>query len=190
MQARCHVRLGTMRITISLVERLGRQARSRAAAHGQSVSAFIAAILADALKRETPTTPPRCRLITVGGNGVGQRIDLDRTREVEVADDEARALGMSLGRPRASQRPPVPPPGRARTLQGKKPVVGWGRRKASGSQAPFIHWCVCSNTSLGPSRPPFTSEVPARRSTPQDQNPQPATSGRTPPPPSLGSASS
>lgn len=107
MQARCHVRLGTMRITISLVERLGRQARSRAAAHGQSVSAFIAAILADALKRETPTTPPRCRLITVGGNGAGQRIDLDRPREVEVADDEARALGMSLSRLRTSHRPPA-----------------------------------------------------------------------------------
>ena len=83
----------------------------------------------------------------------------------------------------------IRPPGRAQTLQGKKPVAGWGRRKVSGSQAAFIHWCVCPKTSLGPSRPPFPSEVLVRRSTPQDQHPHPATSGRTPPPPSLGSVS-
>lgn len=96
-----------MQITISLDERLGRQVRSRAAAHGQSVSAFIAAILDDALKRETPATPAPFRLITVDGNGVGQGIDLDRPRELEVADAEARARGLSLSRPCVSHRPPA-----------------------------------------------------------------------------------
>ena len=62
------------------------------------------------------------------------------------------------------------------------------RRKASGSKASLIHWPACTKTSLGPSRPPFTSEVPARWSTPPDQHPHPATSGQTPPSPSLGSS--
>ena len=75
-------------------------------------------------------------------------------------------------------------PGHSREETGGR----MGQRKASGSQAPFIHWCACPKTSLGSSRPPFISEVPVRRSTPQDQHPQPATLGRTPPPPSLGSA--
>ena len=36
-----------------------------------------------------------------------------------------------------------------------------GAAGVSGSQASQIHWCACPNSSLGSSRPSFTSEVPA-----------------------------
>jgi hypothetical protein len=82
-----------MRTTISLDDRLGEQVRRRAAREGLSVSAFIARVLDDALKRPSASSPPLppFRLITVKGDGVHPGVDLDRPRALEVAEDEALA---------------------------------------------------------------------------------------------------
>jgi len=78
-----------MRTTISLDDRIFEAVKRRAAAEGRSVSAFIAGILDDAVKREIPPPGKRSfRLITVGGGGPYPNIDLDRPRELMVADDE------------------------------------------------------------------------------------------------------
>jgi hypothetical protein len=78
-----------MRTTISLDDRLARQVRREAAATGISVSAFIARVLDDALKRRGASEPPKpFRLIAVGGSGRQPGIDLDRPRAIEIADDE------------------------------------------------------------------------------------------------------
>ena len=85
-----HDMLRIMRTTISLDDRLSARVRERAAAAGQSVSAFIAGILDDALKRNEPREPPPpFRLVTVGGEGPAEGIDLDRPRALETAEDEA-----------------------------------------------------------------------------------------------------
>lgn len=78
-----------MRTTISLDARLGQAVRRRAAEEGTSVSAFIAGVLDDALKRRRPVTKQPFRLVTVGGPGVRKGIDLDRPRQLEVAEDVA-----------------------------------------------------------------------------------------------------
>ena len=80
-----------MRTTISLDDQLARQVRREATATGVSVSAFIARILDDALKRQRAVerTNP-FRLITVGGSGPRPGVDLDRPRAIDAADDEAR----------------------------------------------------------------------------------------------------
>ena len=78
-----------MRTTISLDDRLARQVRREAAATGVSVSAFIASVLDDALKRRGASESPKpFRLIAVGGSGRQPGIDLDRPRAIEIADDE------------------------------------------------------------------------------------------------------
>jgi plasmid stability protein len=78
-----------MRTTISLDDRLGQAVRRRAAEEGTSVSAFIAAVLDDALKRSKPQKKQAFRLVTVGGTGVRRGIDLDRPRQLEVDEDVA-----------------------------------------------------------------------------------------------------
>ena len=78
-----------MRTTISLDDRIFEAVRRRAAAEGRSVSAYIAGVLDDAVKREiVPPERPPFRLITVGGGGPYPNVDLDRSRELLVADDE------------------------------------------------------------------------------------------------------
>ncbi|MDE0191444.1 MAG: ribbon-helix-helix domain-containing protein [Gammaproteobacteria bacterium] len=79
-----------MRLTISMDDRLADEVRRAAMARGLSVSAFIARILDDALKRPEPTQAKPFRLITVGGEGPRPGVDLDRPRELESRDDEAR----------------------------------------------------------------------------------------------------
>ena len=79
-----------MRTTISLEERLGRQVRRSAAAQGLSVSAFIAKILDDALKRHAPSEPPPFRLVTVRNARIRPGVDLDSPRALDVEDDRAR----------------------------------------------------------------------------------------------------
>jgi len=80
-----------VRTTISLDDQLARQVRREAAATGVSVSAFIARILDDALKRRGAAESPKpFRLIAVGASGRQPGIDLDRPRAIEIADDEAR----------------------------------------------------------------------------------------------------
>jgi len=79
-----------MRTSISLDDRLAERVRRGAADEGLSVSAFIARILDDALKRqEVPPAPP-FRLVTVSGDGVYPEVDLDRPRTLIAAEDEAR----------------------------------------------------------------------------------------------------
>ena len=80
-----------MRTTISLDDRIFEAVKRRAAAEGRSVSAYIAAVLDDAVKRDSP--PPEARpfrLVSVGGGGPYPEIDLDRARELLVAEDEER----------------------------------------------------------------------------------------------------
>lgn len=77
-----------MRTTISLDERLAEDVRRRAAEQGMSVSAFIAKILDDNLKRQEPEPQRPFRLVTVGGNGVSKGIDLDKRRLLASQEDE------------------------------------------------------------------------------------------------------
>ena len=80
-----------MRTTISLDGRILQAVKRRAAAEGRSVSAFIAGVLDDAIKRDDPSADEQpFRLITVGGGGPYPQIDLDRPRELMVAEDEER----------------------------------------------------------------------------------------------------
>ncbi len=78
-----------MRATISLDDRLGRAAKRRAAAGGLRLSAYIASILKGAIiaKPQEAASPP-FRLVTVAGGGPRPGIDLDRTNEIFVAEDE------------------------------------------------------------------------------------------------------
>jgi hypothetical protein len=55
-----------------------------------SVSAWIARVLDDRLKRREPASAPPFRLVTAGGGGPRAGIDLDRPRELLVAEDELR----------------------------------------------------------------------------------------------------
>ena len=80
----------TMRMTISLEDRLAEDVRREVVARGLSASAFIARTLDDALKCPAPTHVKPFRLITVGGEGPRPGIDPDRPRELETRDDEAR----------------------------------------------------------------------------------------------------
>ena len=82
-----------MRTTISLDERLAAQVRRKAAEQGLSVSAFIARVLDDAMKKHTPPAVRPFRLVTVKGGGPQPGIDLDRPRALEIADDEAAFTG-------------------------------------------------------------------------------------------------
>lgn len=79
-----------MRTTISLDDRLAEAIRERAAEKGMSVSALIVRIVDDALKRPEPREERPFRLVTVGGEGVQQGVDLDRPRQLEVEEDEIR----------------------------------------------------------------------------------------------------
>ena len=79
-----------MRTSISLEDRLAESVRKRAAEQGLSVSAFIARILDDALKRTESRPAPPFRLVTVGGEGVYPEVDLDRPRALLVAEDAER----------------------------------------------------------------------------------------------------
>lgn len=78
-----------MRTTISLDDRLAETVRERAAEKGKSVSALIAGILDDALKRQEPPEDRPFRLVTVTGGGLRAGVDLDRPRELEIHEDES-----------------------------------------------------------------------------------------------------
>lgn len=78
-----------MRTTISISDRLAKLVRRTAGERGMSVSAFIAEILDDAVKRQQPPREVPFRLVTVGGGGPLAGIDLDRPRALDLADDEA-----------------------------------------------------------------------------------------------------
>ena len=80
-----------MRTTISLADSIFEGVKRRAAAEGRSVSAYIAGVLDDAIKRDVQPKENRpFRLVTVGGGGPYPGVDLDRPRELLVAEDEER----------------------------------------------------------------------------------------------------
>lgn len=80
-----------MRTTISLDDRIFEAVKRRAAAEGRSVSAYIARVLDDAIKKDaTPAEERPFRLVAVGGGGPYAEIDLDRPRELMVAEDEEK----------------------------------------------------------------------------------------------------
>jgi len=93
-----------MRTTISIDDRLGERVKRAAAREGLSVSAYIARLLDDALKRTEPRPVPAFRLVTVGEGGVLPGVDLDRPRTLMVADDEA-AYGSPAGAQGARDKP-------------------------------------------------------------------------------------
>ncbi len=78
-----------MRTTISIDDRLGERVKRKAAREGLSVSAYIARVLDDALKRTEARPAPAFRLVTVGEGGVLPGIDLDKPGTLMVAEDEA-----------------------------------------------------------------------------------------------------
>ncbi len=79
-----------MRVTISLEDQLARRVRREAAEQGLSVSAFIAKTLDDALTRDRPSEPPPFLLVTVRGTRPREGVDLDRTRAIDVIEDEVQ----------------------------------------------------------------------------------------------------
>lgn len=80
-----------MRTTISIDEKVLEAVKRRAVQEGRSVSAYIARVLDEAVKtQESSSDEPPFRLITVGGGGPFSGVDLDRPRELMVADDERR----------------------------------------------------------------------------------------------------
>ena len=79
-----------MRTTIIVDDRLGAAARARARSEGTSLSALVTRALEEHLKRQRePEEAPPFRLVTVGGGGPRPGIDLDRSSELLVAEDEA-----------------------------------------------------------------------------------------------------
>jgi hypothetical protein len=86
-----------MRTTISIEDRLGERVKRKAADEGLSVSAYIARVLDDALKRTEQRPVAAFRLITAGEGGVHPGVDLDRTGELLVAEDEASYGGAQPG---------------------------------------------------------------------------------------------
>lgn len=79
-----------MRTTISLDDQLAKQVRRAATARGISVSAFIAGVLGDVLKRPEPSESPPFRLVTVSGVRPRPGAALDRPRDLDAEDDETR----------------------------------------------------------------------------------------------------
>ena len=80
-----------MRTTISLDDRIFEAVKRSAAEQGLSVSAFVAKVLDDAMKRDLrPEEKRPFRLVTVGEGGPYPEVDLDRPRELMVAEDEER----------------------------------------------------------------------------------------------------
>ncbi|MXZ85262.1 MAG: CopG family transcriptional regulator [Acidimicrobiia bacterium] len=79
-----------MRTTISLDDQLAKQVRRAAEASGLSVSAFIAKILSDAIKRRNPPEAPLFQLVTVRGVHPRPGVDLDSPRALDAHEDQKR----------------------------------------------------------------------------------------------------
>ena len=79
-----------MRTTISLPDDLGDRARRHARKHGLSLSALVARALGHLLSEPAsqPRAVPPFRLVVVKGTGPVPGIDLDRTSELLMAEDE------------------------------------------------------------------------------------------------------
>jgi hypothetical protein len=68
---------------------LGERLRARARKEGKSFSAFLADAGRKALDSHEERDAERFQLITVGGEGPLEGVDLDRTNELLVAEDHA-----------------------------------------------------------------------------------------------------
>jgi hypothetical protein len=79
-----------MRTTITLDERLLRAAKRLAAARGVTLSEIIAEALRLQLASGRPRDRPSFKLVTFRGEGPHPGVDLDRTSELELLDDEER----------------------------------------------------------------------------------------------------
>jgi len=78
-----------MRTTILLDDHLGERLRARARQEGKSFSAFLADAGRKALESHEAVKAEPFQLITFCGEAPMDRIDLDRTNELLVADDLA-----------------------------------------------------------------------------------------------------
>jgi hypothetical protein len=90
-----------MRTTISLPDDLGERARDRARREGLSLSALVARALGRILSEPAsrPRGLPPFRLVVVKGTGPAPGVDLDRTSELMVAEDE-----LAYGRKRPGRQ--------------------------------------------------------------------------------------
>jgi len=80
-----------MRTTISLDDNVLEAVKRRAAQEGSSVSSYIAKVLNEAVKKqESRDNEQPFQLITAGGGGPFEGVNLDRPRELMVAEDERR----------------------------------------------------------------------------------------------------
>ena len=120
--------LRRMRVTVSLDDADARQdVRREATAQGVrlSVSAVIARIVDDALKRPEPTHVKPFRLITVGGEGLCPRIDLDGA-SARTRDRATTKRATADGSPRRHVAPrPGPYSNRRRPALADRPVDPW-----------------------------------------------------------------
>lgn len=79
-----------MRTSIILDDELAEQFRAKAREKGQSLSAFLADAGRAALKAEIELADKPFELITYGEGGVYPGINLDKTSELIVAEDERK----------------------------------------------------------------------------------------------------
>jgi hypothetical protein len=89
-----------MRTTISLPDELGDRARRQARSAGVSLSALVARALGHLLSAPSGRrrTGPPFKLVVVDGSGPSPGLDLDRTSELLVAEDEIRYGRTRKGR--------------------------------------------------------------------------------------------
>lgn len=88
-----------MRTTVSLPDDLGDRARRHARRTGVSLSALVAKALGRLLMEPADRVRPGppFRLVVVRGKGPAEGLDLDRTSELLIAEDEVR-YGRRRGR--------------------------------------------------------------------------------------------
>lgn len=102
-----------MRTTIFIDDRLAEKVRAHAAVAGESVSAFVADLLIDALARsDSPQWQAPFRLRTVRDEGVAPEINLDRPLTLETKGDHL---------------PPAFPASSSAGSAGRNPAVGLAR---------------------------------------------------------------
>lgn len=79
-----------MRTSILLDDQLGEQLKLHARKRGVSLSAFLAEAGRAALRSESQSEQPPFELITFGGGGLQDGVNLDQTSELLAAEDQAQ----------------------------------------------------------------------------------------------------
>ena len=80
----------SMRTTILLDDELAASLRKAARKKGLSFSAFLAEAGRAALKAQSPAEEEPFKLVVAGGSGPKSGVDLSKTSQLLVADDEER----------------------------------------------------------------------------------------------------